>query len=496
MWSILAALYPPKDHVTRVMKYREHFGKLNCDMLEFPVKHTSSKIKQFEDVNNVSINIYRCDPKYKAAPLRISEKQSRDKVIDLLLIEDKDGNTHYTWLKNMPHLMHGGIGHKKAGKTVYCKRCLTGFKSTEKLDEHKLICTDKGFVQRSVFPTEEMTMLHFKNYRNKWLLPFVVYADMECKMEQTDDENVISKHTPISIAYSLASIDPKWNRDCWVYTGDDCVQQFLLSLDELKIELSDVMNLQLPMKPLSPVQQEEHNNATRCYLCQKQFNENKESARKHADHCHITGEYRGPACQYCNMNNLSLKGIELPVFFHNLKGYDMHHIIKEIQDRKVDVIGTSKEKLITAKVHLLKEEDDGGEDVGKKFDITKLSYQFKDSFAFMSTSLATLASNLEKKDLVSVSEFVKNYFLKKRYPGHKYYPEPPSTEIEQQLQIQRLRQERRGTKYEGRCLFPSKMDDYRNWAPVEDPAHIDEITQEQITSGLELLMRKGVYPYE
>ena len=155
MWSILAALYPPKDNVTRVMKYREHIGKINCNMLEFPVKHTSSKIKQFEDVNIVSINIYRYDSKYKAVPLRISEKQSRNNVVDLLLIEDKDGNTHYTWLKNMSHLMAGGIGHKIAGKTVYCKRCLTGFKTTSKLDEHKLICTDKGFIQRSVFPTEE-----------------------------------------------------------------------------------------------------------------------------------------------------------------------------------------------------------------------------------------------------------------------------------------------------------------------------------------------------
>ena len=91
------------------------------------------------------------------------------------------------------------------------------------------------------------------------------------------------------LAYSVASIDPKWNRDCWVYTGDDCIQQFLLSLDELKLELADVMNLQLPIKQLSPVQQEKHNNATKCYLCQKQFNENEETARKHADHCHITG---------------------------------------------------------------------------------------------------------------------------------------------------------------------------------------------------------------
>ena len=274
MWSILAALYPPKDNFTRVMKYRDHVGKLNCDMLEFPIKHTSSKIRQFEDVNNVSINIYRYDSKYKAAPLRVSENQSRNKVVDLLLIEDKDGNTHYTWLKNMSHLMHGGIGHKTTGKTVYCKRCLTGFKTEAKLDEYRVICTDKGFIQRSVFPTEENKMLQFKNYKKKWLLPFVIYADMECKLEESDKENFLSKHTPISIAYSVASIDPKWNRDCRVYTGDDCVQQFLLSLDELKLELSDAMNLQLPMKPLSPVQQEEHNNATKCYLCQKQFNIN------------------------------------------------------------------------------------------------------------------------------------------------------------------------------------------------------------------------------
>ena len=182
-----------------------------------------------------------------------------------------------------------------------------------------------------------------------------MYADIECKLEEADEENVISKHTPISIAYSLAAIDPKWQRESWVYPGDDCVQQFLLSLDELTVELSDVLNLQLPMKPLSLVQQEEHFTATKCYLFQKTLNENEETAQKHADHCHITGEYRGPACQYCNMNNLSLKGVELPIFFHNLKGYDMHHIINEVQDRKVDVIGTSKEKLNTAKVYLLKE---------------------------------------------------------------------------------------------------------------------------------------------
>ena len=112
------------------------------------------------------------------------------------------------------------------------------------------------------------------------------------------------------------------------------------------------------------------------------------------------------------MNNLSLKCADIPIFFHNLKGYDMHHIIKELEEMKVAVIGTSKKKLITAKVHLLIEEDNGGEEIdGKKpFDISKLNYRFKDSFAFMNSSLATLASNLEKEDLISIYDFVKNYF--------------------------------------------------------------------------------------
>ena len=127
-------------------------------------------------------------------------------------------------------------------------------------------------------------------------------------------------------------------------------------LDKVKLEVSDVIHLQLPMKRLSGTQQEDHNNATSCFLCQREVNENEETARKHADHCHITGGYRGPACQFCSMNSLSLKGVELPIFFHNLNGYDMHHIIKEVKDRKVDVIGMNKEQLITAKVHLLKEE--------------------------------------------------------------------------------------------------------------------------------------------
>ena len=55
------------------------------------------------------------------------------------------------------------------------------------------------------------------------------------------------------------------------------------------------------------------------------------------DHCHITGEFGGVACSYCNMNHLSLKGLELPVFFHNCTGYDSKHIINSVSGLTVDI---------------------------------------------------------------------------------------------------------------------------------------------------------------
>ena len=46
------------------------------------------------------------------------------------------------------------------------------------------------------------------------------------------------------------------------------------------------------------------------------------------DHCHITGKYRGPAHQDCNLNfQLTDK---IPVIFLNLRGYDSHFIMQKI----------------------------------------------------------------------------------------------------------------------------------------------------------------------
>ena len=49
------------------------------------------------------------------------------------------------------------------------------------------------------------------------------------------------------------------------------------------------------------------------------------------DHCHITGKYRGSAHNDCNLKlRIEPESIKIPVIFHNLKGYDSHFIMQKI----------------------------------------------------------------------------------------------------------------------------------------------------------------------
>ena len=119
----------------------------------------------------------------------------------------------------------------------------------------------------------------------------------------------------------------------------------------------------MPIKKLTDDQRQQHTDAMHCFLCKKQFSDTDESAKKQTDHCHITGEYRGAVCHYCNLENLSLKGIPIPVVFHNLKGYDIHHVMRNVHDRRVEIIANSKEQITMARIYAKDDEDDGGEEI-------------------------------------------------------------------------------------------------------------------------------------
>ena len=103
-----------------------------------------------------------------------------------------------------------------------------------------------------------------------------------------------------------------------------------------------------------------------------------EDDTKVRDHCHYTGKYRGAAHEKCNLLYRKVKYI--PLFFHNLSGYDGHIIFQNLTKvegiSEPEVIAKSMEKFVTFSIGNLK---------------------FKDSLNFLNSSLDKLVSNLKGK---------------------------------------------------------------------------------------------------
>ena len=126
LWSILAALHEPATNAQRVAKYKPYENELYDNELDYPVKPNSHQISKFEEKNNLSINIYSHTDKYEIIPLRITSTHKEGRHIDLLLLRNDDGDTHYTWIKNMSRLLKGRTGYRGNIPSAYiCPNCLT-----------------------------------------------------------------------------------------------------------------------------------------------------------------------------------------------------------------------------------------------------------------------------------------------------------------------------------------------------------------------------------
>ena len=118
------------------------------------------------------------------------------------------------------------------------------------------------------------------------------------------------------------------------------------------------------------------------------------------DHCHITVKYRGVAHWSCNINLKLTK--KIPVIFHNLRGYDSHLIIKDMNkfDVKVSVIPNGLEKYVA-------------------FTINE-NLVFIDSIQFMNLSLDLLVKNLSDNDFKYLSEEFSGEMLVKEKGVYPY----------------------------------------------------------------------------
>ena len=245
---------------------------------------------------------------------------------------------------------------------------------------------------------EKGTMISFKNHYKKMRVPFVVYADFEAFTESIstcspNDESSYTKqyqrHKPCSFSYYIKCFNdelfqPKLK---WYTTEGRDENIGKIFVENLESDIAKIYQKLKSKKNMRITRKEEGDfqNALVCHICENRLRDDKVR-----DHCHLTGRYRGAAHSQCNLKYRIPKFY--PVIFHNLSGYDTHMFIKDLAETEgeINCIAKTEEDYIsftkTIIVDVLKKE---GQEVKVKRNI-----RFLDSFRFMPSSLAELASNL------------------------------------------------------------------------------------------------------
>ena len=119
-YSVLAAMFPEKEHKQRQNKYKPNLHKLNFDNIEFPMSLTD--VPKFEKQNNIGINVFGFE-KNKVLPLYLSKIKAQ-KIIPLLLLTD-EFTSHYCLITNF----HAFMARQFSGKEHHRYAAFTDFKT-------------------------------------------------------------------------------------------------------------------------------------------------------------------------------------------------------------------------------------------------------------------------------------------------------------------------------------------------------------------------------
>ena len=319
-------------------------------------------------------------------PLRVPDKKQEHHIT--LLYWGKGAKYHYAWIKNLNRLLSSTKSHN--AQTYFCDRCFQGFIRADLLEIHSENCENIP-IQRVQLLKEKIS---FKAWAKTEETLFRVYADFECLLQECDESSgesttKVQQHIPCSVAWVLISDHPDVTSRSMIYRpasmsteesieelSNQVVNALMGSLQALEKELLPYQEEVKPMQ-LSAKEEASFQAATQCYMCDKPFQAETKNWVKVRDHNHASGEYRGAAHAICNLNKKRSKHI--PVFFHNLRSYDAHLIMRGIHRyagrKQIKVIPNTMEKYVAFQLG---------------------SLRFLDSLQFLGpgASLDTLSKNL------------------------------------------------------------------------------------------------------
>ena len=184
IYSILAKLYPSATHVSEAYSYRRNFDKIEKGEIEFPID--LKDVPKLAELNRIHINVFSVGEKNCIIPLFVSPTKAdyQQEPVNLLLLQD-GCIQHYCLIKNFSRLMksqHTRHEHK----LHYCFRCMLGFSTEKRLQDHKSMC-EKMRVGACKLPTKE-PYLRFKNYHRAHPPDFYIVCDFESLLVCEGDE--------------------------------------------------------------------------------------------------------------------------------------------------------------------------------------------------------------------------------------------------------------------------------------------------------------------
>ena len=391
LYSILAVLkyeVIQSNFRYRSAKYQDYLHELNykvedmpmriCNISKFEKANPTLRINvlKYNEVGNdesdVDVDVYK-NPQFDII-YRSANTTTACHPVNLLVLE-RGTRFHYVAITNLNRLLntHKGIRIRN----IWCTSCLLGFRLQQGFEKHMPTC---GQIQASAFTMPEEKQLTFTDWHKTISPQFVVYADFESVLEPTSDTSKPQKHMPCAAGYVILPSNTYKS-----FFGESCIVEFLQSLEECSLEVYNWYkeNAHQPMDQLSSEEEALFQNAEKCYLCNKVFDDANDKVR---DHDHFTGKYLGPACNKCNLVRRITKPC-LPVVFHNLRGYDMHHILKHAMSRfshwSITCIPQSSEKFLSLRAYIK----------------NGATLVFLDSLQFLNASLASLVSSIECEQL-------------------------------------------------------------------------------------------------
>ncbi len=449
-WAVTRALNPTDKNPNRITKeLKDQSEKFNWDGMTFPVK--IKDIPVWEKNNNKFVNVFGYDEENKkiysiklcdnhtSIVLENNETQD-DKFINLFLHDDN----HYCAVKNISRLLSSQTSKHKEPKH-FCLNCMNGFRTDKILVAHQKVCL-KRKPQTEVFPKPGDTT-KFKSYERLHDVPFVVYADFECFVKPLETEEKdptqsyttkYQNHVPSGFCYTIKCMDKSVYPTKTVlrtanHEGEDMGKLFVETLSE---DLRPVYEILKTPKPIvmSDSEKDQHKKTKNCYACGDEFgtlrvNERSkkgEKVIKCADHCHITGKYRGAACDKCNLRMRVPKFV--PVLFHNLEGYDAHLFVKSLglEEGDIKCIPKTDEKYISFSKNVPMETIVS--DNGKKKTIC-LEMRFIDSLKFTLKSLDALVKTLGEDQFKTLTSQMIPQIPKETADGKKKHDRIKSLEL-------------------------------------------------------------------